>query len=100
MYFVLFFALPLWTLRRCIQKRLSIIFPMILNVENFSFGFSKEFGVLSVAGIPKELLGPGTQAAVLSAARELLEQSQKICLGLLKTHRSKLEELARSLLEK
>ena len=78
-----------------LKKATELAFSMVS-----SFGFSKEFGVLSVAGIPKELLGPGTQAAVLSAARELLEQSQKICHGLLRTNRNKLEELARCLLEK
>ena len=41
-----------------------------------SLGFSETFGLLSVGGIPKELLGPDIQAAVLSEARAMLEQAQ------------------------
>src|ERR1700731_2826182 len=41
-----------------------------------SLGFSDAFGLLSVAGVPKELLGPDIQSAVLREARLLLVQAQ------------------------
>ena len=64
-----------------------------------SLGFSKRFGLLSVAGVPKELLGPDVQAAVLDEARALLETAQAACVRLLTAERQRLEALAERLLE-
>lgn len=63
-----------------------------------SLGFSKTFGLLSVAGVPKELLGPDIQAAVLHEARALLGQAQGRCEQLLSARRAQLEALAQALL--
>jgi cell division protease FtsH len=63
-----------------------------------SLGFSETFGLLSVGGIPKELLGPDIQAAVLQEARALLEQAQATCRTLLKAKRARLDALAAALL--
>lgn len=65
-----------------------------------SLGFSKSFGLLSVAGVPKELLGPDIQAAVLQEARALLEQAQGTCAQLLGSNRSQLDAMAAALLER
>lgn len=65
-----------------------------------SLGFSEAFGLLSVAGVPKELLGPDIQAAVLKEARALLERSQATCQHLLRTNREQLDALALRLLER
>jgi cell division protease FtsH len=65
-----------------------------------SLGFSKSFGLLSVAGVPKELLGPDIQAAVLHEARALLEQAQATCARLLGSGRAQLDALAAALLER
>jgi ATP-dependent Zn protease len=65
-----------------------------------SLGFSKTFGVLSVAGVPKELLGPGIQAAVLKEARVILEQAQARCEQLLRSRRTQLDALAQALLQR
>jgi cell division protease FtsH len=65
-----------------------------------SLGFSDAFGLLSVAGVPKELLGPDIQSAVLREARLLLEQAQATCRQLLKANRAKLDGLAHRLLER
>jgi cell division protease FtsH len=65
-----------------------------------SLGFSQAFGLLSVAGVPKELLGPDIQAAVLKEARMLLEQAQAKCQQLLRSQRDTLDAMARSLLER
>jgi len=65
-----------------------------------SLGFSETFGLLSVAGVPKELLGPDIQAALLSEARVLLERSQADCQRLLRTNRAQLDALAHALLER
>jgi cell division protease FtsH len=65
-----------------------------------SLGFSDAFGLLSVAGVPKELLGPDIQAAVLREARALLEQSQLSCQQLLRAQRLRLDALAQRLLER
>jgi cell division protease FtsH len=64
-----------------------------------SLGFSEAFGLLSVAGVPKELLGPDIQAAVLKEARGLLETSQATCQRLLRTNREQLDAMAARLLE-
>jgi cell division protease FtsH len=63
-----------------------------------SLGFSETFGLLSVSGIPKELLGPDIQAAVLKEARALLEVAQATCRDLLRTQRARLDALAQALL--
>ena len=63
-----------------------------------SLGFSKAFGLLSVAGVPKDLLGPDIQAAVLQEARAMLEQAQARCQQLLAARRHQLDALAQSLL--
>jgi cell division protease FtsH len=63
-----------------------------------SLGFSETFGLLSVGGIPKELLGPDIQAAVLKEARMLLEQAQATCRTLLKQERTRLDAMALALL--
>jgi len=65
-----------------------------------SLGFSEAFGLLSVAGVPRELLGPDIQAAVLKEARLLLDKSQATCHRLLRTHREQLDALAMGLLER
>ncbi len=64
-----------------------------------SLGFSKRFGLLSVAGVPKELLGPDVQAGVLDEARVLLETAQETCVRLLGANRERLDALAARLLE-
>jgi cell division protease FtsH len=65
-----------------------------------SLGFSDAFGLLSVAGVPKELLGPDIQAAVLAEARALLSTGQAVSRRLLQAHRTQLDALARRLLER
>ena len=64
-----------------------------------SLGFSDRFGLLSVAGVPKELLGPDVQAAVLDEARALLDDAQAQCRRLLGGRRVQLDGLAASLLD-
>jgi cell division protease FtsH len=65
-----------------------------------SLGFSEAFGLLSVAGVPKELLGPDIQGAVLQEARALLERSQATCQRLLRSNRAQLDALAQRLLDR
>ena len=65
-----------------------------------SLGFSEAFGLLSVAGVPKDLLGPDIQAAVLREARVLLEQAQATCQRVLRANREQLDALAGRLLER
>ena len=65
-----------------------------------SLGFSKTFGLLSVAGVPKELLGPDIQAAVLKEARAMLEQARARCEQLLTSRRWQLDALAQALLQR
>jgi cell division protease FtsH len=50
--------------------------------------------------VPKELLGPDIQAAVLREARVLLEQAQATCRELLEANRAQLDRLAQRLLER
>ena len=62
-----------------------------------SLGFSKTFGVLSVAGVPKELLGCDIQAALLKEARGMLEKARAQCEQLLTSRRWQLDALAQAL---
>lgn len=64
-----------------------------------SYGFGKTFGLLSMAGVPKELIGPDIQKNVLDEARELLEQAQAECQHVLHTHRARLDHLTTLLLD-
>ncbi|MFZ5549635.1 MAG: AAA family ATPase [Pseudomonadota bacterium] len=61
-------------------------------------GFSQTFGLLSVAGIPKELMGPDLQSSVLREARALLERAQATCRRVLTARRTRLDGLADALL--
>jgi cell division protease FtsH len=61
-------------------------------------GFSETFGLLSIAGIPKELMGPELQSAVLNEARTLLETAQATCRHILTTQRHRLDTMAAALL--
>jgi cell division protease FtsH len=61
-------------------------------------GFSEAFGLLSIAGIPKELLGPDVQAKVLDEARHLLDEAQATCRRVLTAQRPRLDALADTLL--
>ena len=64
-----------------------------------SLGFSDLFGLLCVAGVPKELLGPDVQAGVLDEARALLYEAQARCRRLLGERRAQIDGLAASLLD-
>ncbi|MGM9486753.1 AAA family ATPase [Ideonella sp. YS5] len=61
-------------------------------------GFSESFGLLSISGIPKELMGPHLQAALLTEARTLLEEAQATCRRLLTEQRARLDAMAEALL--
>lgn len=63
-----------------------------------SYGFSKTFGLLSLQGLPKELIGPDIQKAVLDEARQMLEQAQGECRTVLTRHRDRLDTLTAMLL--
>jgi cell division protease FtsH len=58
-----------------------------------SLGFSPTFGLLSVAGLPKELMGPDVQRAVLDEARSFLAEAQQQAVRLLVKERERLEQL-------
>ena len=63
-----------------------------------SYGFGKTFGLLSMAGVPKELIGPDVQKALLDEARALLEDAQARCRRVLEEKRDRLNALAETLL--
>lgn len=65
-----------------------------------TLGFSESFGLLSVAGVPKELVGPDTQQAALLEARKMLEAAQATCRRIFEAHRDQLQALAQALLAK
>jgi ATP-dependent Zn protease len=50
--------------------------------------------------VPKELLGPDIQAAVLKEARAMLEHAQAQCQQLLTSRRWQLDALAQALLQR
>ncbi|MDR7268624.1 cell division protease FtsH [Pelomonas saccharophila] len=63
-----------------------------------SLGFGKTFGLLSMAGVPRELIGPDVQKSVLDEARALLESAQAECRRVLEEKRDRLDRLTEMLL--
>jgi cell division protease FtsH len=63
-----------------------------------SMGFGKTFGLLSMAGVPRELIGPDVQKSLLDEARALLESAQAECRRVLEEKRDRLSTLAEMLL--
>ncbi len=63
-----------------------------------SYGFGQTFGLLSMAGVPRELIGPDVQKSVLDEARALLETAQADCRRVLEDQRERLVALAELLL--
>lgn len=63
-----------------------------------SLGFGKTFGLLSMAGVPKELIGPDVQKSLLDEARALLESAQAECRRVLEDKRDRLDTLTEMLL--
>jgi cell division protease FtsH len=63
-----------------------------------SMGFGKTFGLLSMAGVPKELIGPDVQKSLLDEARALLESAQTECRRVLVEQRDRLDALTEMLL--
>ncbi len=71
-----------------------------LAIEMVSaMGFSKEFGLLSLHGVPDSLVGPHIQDRVLAEARALLDRAQAECRAVLERHRDVLQALAAALLK-
>jgi len=63
-----------------------------------SYGFGKTFGLLSMAGVPRELIGPDVQKSLLDEARQLLENAQAACRTVLEEKRDRLQALTDLLL--
>ncbi|MCW7539410.1 AAA family ATPase [Aquabacterium sp. A7-Y] len=63
-----------------------------------SMGFSTEFGLLSLQGVPEKLVGPHIQEKVLAEARALLDNAQRLCRDALHHHRDALHALTDALL--
>ncbi|KQW42863.1 MULTISPECIES: AAA family ATPase [unclassified Roseateles] len=63
-----------------------------------SMGFGKTFGLLSMAGVPRELIGPDVQKSLLDEARHLLESAQAECRRVLEDKRDRLNTLTDLLL--
>ncbi|MCM5678124.1 AAA family ATPase [Schlegelella sp. S2-27] len=63
-----------------------------------SMGFSTEFGLLSLQGVPEKLVGPHIQEKVLAEARVLLDRAQALCREALHQHRESLQALTDALL--
>jgi cell division protease FtsH len=71
-----------------------------LAIEMVSaMGFSSEFGLLSLHGVPESLVGPHIQERALGEARALLERAQRQCRQVLERHRDVLEALTAALLK-
>jgi cell division protease FtsH len=63
-----------------------------------SYGFGKTFGILSMAGVPPDLIGPDVQKSLLDEARQLLESAQSECRRVLNEKNDRLHALAELLL--
>lgn len=71
-----------------------------LAVEMVSaMGFSNEFGLLSLQGVPEALIGPHIQERALREARVMLEGAQRACRETLERHRNVLHAVSVALLK-
>jgi cell division protease FtsH len=71
-----------------------------LAIEMVSaMGFSTEFGLLSLQGVPEALVGPHIQERALGEARVMLEAAQRACRETLERHRNVLDALTAALLQ-
>jgi cell division protease FtsH len=71
-----------------------------LAIEMVSaMGFSSEFGLLSLQGVPDGLIGPHIQERALGEAQQLLARAQAACREVLTRHRPVLDQLADALLD-
>jgi cell division protease FtsH len=71
-----------------------------LAIEMVSaMGFSHEFGLLSLQGVPEPLIGPHIQERVLHEARVMLEAAQRACRQTLETHLPVLQAVTAALLK-
>ncbi len=71
-----------------------------LAIEMVSaMGFSHEFGLLSLQGVPAALVGPHIQERALGEARAMLDTAQRACRDTLERHRNVLHALTAALLE-
>lgn len=71
-----------------------------LAVEMVSaMGFSNEFGLLSLQGVPEALIGPHIQERALREARAMLEGAQRACRETLERHRHLLHAVSTALLK-
>jgi cell division protease FtsH len=64
-----------------------------------SMGFSSEFGLLSLQGVPEALVGPHIQERALGEAKVMLERAQRACHDVLVRHRDVLEAVTAELLK-
>lgn len=64
-----------------------------------AMGFSSEFGLLSLQGVPESLVGPHIQERVLAEARAMLAEAQRLCRETLERHGDVLHELTAALLK-
>jgi cell division protease FtsH len=64
-----------------------------------SMGFSNEFGLLSLQGVPEGLVGPHIQERVLAEAKVMLDAAQRACRETLEHHRNVLQMLKLALLK-
>jgi cell division protease FtsH len=71
-----------------------------LAIEMVSaMGFSSEFGLLSLQGVPESLVGPHIQERALNEAKALLDRSQRQCRLILERNKDVLQALTASLLK-
>lgn len=71
-----------------------------LAIEMVSaMGFSREFGLLSLQGVPEALVGPHIQERVLGEAKAMLDAAQRACRASLERHRDVLDALTAALLK-
>ena len=78
-----------------LKRATSLAVEMVSN-----HGCSATLGLLSVSGIPRELVGPEMQNEVLSEARGVLESAQKVCARLLSANRAAVDRMATLLLDR
>ncbi|CAI09073.1 cell division protein ftsH homolog [Aromatoleum aromaticum EbN1] len=64
-----------------------------------SMGFSSQFGLLSLAGVPDALVGPHIQERALGEARAMLEAAQRACRETLERHCHVLHAVTAALLK-
>ena len=85
---------------RAVRMRLVVDVEEMARRMVTEFGFSKNIGPFSYAGLPDRDRQPGNHPEAIAEAREIIKEIECQCLELLQANRNALDRLTAKLLER